>query len=263
DSPRSQTFRLSFPDDATLRPTDDGGAEVTAHEEALLAIPPPTAIDATGAKVPTTLTVSGDTITVSVLPDDSARLPILLDPLFQSYQSQAGGNGNGIFYSTAHEEWSPETVKKGGGLPVPYEPEAPFYSDYNGLVVASKSGGASSGDHGAWIYTVPRYFSDQQQYGRRPESFITHMTLSNLIWAAHSETLSPYVFAGLWDSNTGWVTYYSHEGLQGHGVNEPNWQYQFPPSGSNTDANVKVASVGMWALENLKSAGAASVEVGA
>ena len=75
-APHSETYQLSLPEGATLAKEGEG-AVVTREGKPLLGVAPPTAIDAAGAPVATSLSVSGDSLTVTVSPDQSAQLPIL------------------------------------------------------------------------------------------------------------------------------------------------------------------------------------------
>jgi len=284
DAPRSLTFHLSLPAGATLSSAPDGGAEVKDGEDLLVGIPAPIANDATGAEVPVSLDVAGDAITLTVHPDQSATYPILADPLFQSYEWLAKETSGGIdsdkeaFWESApHEEWSPEVVRSAGsgsmglwhqfmGAGPPIQPAIKHLSP--GLYVWGFEGRqpAKTGDHSSWVYTVPRYYTDQQKYGVAPSSFITHMTLTNLFFQGFSGYYSPAMVAGLWDSNNGWVSVVSHEGLEEHWLNNLTYPYEFNNGTGNV--NVKKGSVGEWALENIPKGeaqlfvGAASVEIG-
>jgi sugar lactone lactonase YvrE len=257
DSPRSQTYVLELPSGAALRATEAGGAVVVQEEKTLVGISPPTAIDATGADVPVSLDVSGNAFTLTVAPDDSAVLPILVDPLIQTYEwASSTPLQNGIcsnsskyegpsFSCINREEWGYEWSKGTTGIQLQ---DVEFASDAvpsrtPGLVLNS-SETLTAGDRGSMIYTVPRYFTDQTKYGARPTSFISHMTLWNLDWAAHSSSLSPYLFAGIWDPfKPGWVSYFSHEGLSGHGIHDMSWMYQFSNGQPNTNAKVGYVSI--------------------
>ncbi|HEY5052712.1 MAG TPA: hypothetical protein VII45_04810, partial [Solirubrobacterales bacterium] len=85
DSPRTETFHLTLPDGATLKETDDGGAEVIRAGKPLISVPRPSAIDAEGNEVPVSLDVSGNSIALHIAPTDSTAYPALVDPLFETY----------------------------------------------------------------------------------------------------------------------------------------------------------------------------------
>ncbi|MGC1853655.1 MAG: 6-bladed beta-propeller [Solirubrobacterales bacterium] len=281
DSPRSQTFNFDLPPEATLLATEEGGAAVTEGEETLLSVPPPTAIDATGAEVPVTLDVLDGSMTLTVSPTESTSLPILLDPLFQTYDwanmshSQSGICNSSFGTPTdsscmTREEWGhlvsypaypPADIRLrnqflGSGPPPKWT---------TGIFIES-NGALRVGDAAGMIYTVPRYYTDQEKYGSMPTSFISRMTLWNLKWNALSASLSPYLLAGIWDSiKPGWVSYYTHEGLSGHGLTNMAYQYQFNNPQPNTD--VKAGYVGIQGTETGPSqntdvyVGSASIEL--
>jgi streptogramin lyase len=291
ESPRSQTFTLDLPSGATVGATEDGGAAVKDGEETLVSVPSPTAIDATGASVPVSLDVSGDSLTLTVSPSESAKFPILVDPLFQTYEWaksnywQDGICTNSFKYElngpscNIHEEWGFEHIENPAHNHMRVEGQAygmstPVTNGTPGLYIAT-SQDLTAGDRASAFYAVPRYFSDlkykdPQGNGQRPTSFISHMTLWNLNWNAFSGHLSPYLFAGIWDPfKPGWVSSYSHEGLTGHSVNDMNWQYQFSNSGTGgPNTNAKVGYVTVQATETQANqnaevyVGSASIELG-
>jgi sugar lactone lactonase YvrE len=253
DAPHAETFALDLPQGTTLRPTEGGGAEVSRGDETLIVIPPPIAIDATGAEVPVRLEVAGDSMTLEAIPSQSTQFPILVDPLFQSYEWLAKNNHNGVSFTGGfHEEWSPEQAN-GFGLN-DHVPESywPLVSGWQGLYVVA-NGSEKAGTQGSWNYTVPRYFSDYNAYGTRPTSFISNMTLSNLVWRTWGSYPSPYLWSALWDPNSGFVSFLSHEGGDGHSLTDMSWQYQFANPNANT--NVKIAVVGVHATEASSGSG--------
>lgn len=253
DAPRSQTFNLTLPQGAELRATENGGAKVSSGEETLIGIAPPLALDATGAKVPVSMEVAGSSLTLEVTPDESTKFPVLLDPLYQSYEWNAKNNHSGIAFGTNREQWFNEET--GGNFYLSYSVPWtywPLTSGMQGLYAAS-TGSATAGNQAGWNYTVPRYFTDYNAYGSRPTSFISHMTLSNLAWQALGAYPSPYLWAGIWDPNNGFVSFLSHEGNEGHSINDMSYQYQFENKTGNV--NAKVAFVGLHATETRPSGG--------
>jgi sugar lactone lactonase YvrE len=258
DAPRSQTFNLDLPPPATLHATEGGGAIVRSGEEILVSISPPTAIDATGADVPVDLAVEDSSITLDVAVDQQTSFPVLVDPLYQTYdwaKSKYWQSGicNSSFEETTfnncniREEWGYEQVENPAHNNIRLDNRAyglfsPVPQGTPGLFIET-SHDLHSGDRGTMNYTVPRYFTDQEKYGVKPTSFISNMTLWNLDWNALSNSMSPYIFAGIWDSLNGWVSYYSHEGLTGHGVGDMNWKYQFNNPNANTNAKVGAVMV--------------------
>lgn len=259
ESPTSQTFRLGLPDGASLNATKDGGAIVTRGGETIIGIPPPSAIDAEGANIPVDLEVSDNRLTLRVSPSGSSHFPLLLDPLFQTYQWESSHSWeDGICNSSfefqqvnncgTHEEWSSEFSTQ--RLPPTIEPQGQFWG-WSSLVgqgtpglFISSSGTVNAGDRGAWNYTVPRYFKDWGQFGEPPTSFISHLTLTKLLWQANSEHYSPYLGLGIWDPIKGEaVSYYTHEGLVEHGLNDLGWQYEFANPGNDTNAKIGYVTV--------------------
>jgi Concanavalin A-like lectin/glucanases superfamily/Helix-turn-helix domain len=265
ESPQTQSLELDIPAGADLQASANGGATVSKGDELLLGIAPPIALDAAGQKVPVSLDVAGNSLVLHVSPDETTQFPILLDPLFQTYEWRAKNTSAGIY----NGEWKSEVVGYEHSPDIGlsdhvYNTWVPLQGGDPGLFVTA-NGEHKAGDHSNWLYPVPRYFTDNEKYKVRPTSYIAHMTLSNLVWHAASFYLSPYVFAGIWDpTNNGWVSYYSHESLEGHSVTDMNWQYQFPnenPTTHEPNTNAKVANVGVYATEN-RPDGAGEVYVG-
>ena len=293
ESPHTQTFNLDLPPGAALEPTKGGGAAITDGEETLVDVPPPTAIDAGGAKVPVSMEVSGDSLVLTVSPGESAQLPILLDPLFQTYEWASSTKGkNGICSNSfemqiqnpcnRREEWGSEVHDQAGTLPFPIDPENQFWGTFGlpngtpGLYIRSGGEGTiRAGDSGSWLYAVPRYFTDPEKYkdsqghGETPTSFISHMTFWNLRWNAFSSHLSPYLFAGIWDAEKqAWVSTYSHEGLNGHSLENAGYHYEFANGGNQADTHAKVGYLTVQATETQSGqiadayVGSASIELG-
>ncbi len=232
------------------------------------------AIDAAGASVKAVLGVSAEsTLTVSVEPAKDATYPILVDPLFQSYEWKTKNSTTGINFNPEEEEWrQDERNKMPMNVPGPLEwylhnkvPTAnyPIQADWRGLYVHGH-GELRAGDHFAYMYAVPRYYSDQKAYGTKPDSYISRMDLSNVVWLANSNGMSPYVTMGLYDPNNGYVSYYKHEGLKGHSVTDMGFTYPFENKSANT--SVKTASVGFDSYEpvfgiNALFVGTASIQL--
>ena len=275
DAPRSQTLELDLPAGAKLEATEDGGAAVVTGEDTLVGVQAPTALDAGGESVPVSLEVSGDSLVLTVSPDSSTSFPVLVDPLFQTYEWMKEGTKtwqDGICSSSIEyhsynpcnnrEEWGSEGYSH--AWPPPIKPDvqfwgtAPLYVEQGtpGLFIRSTDM-LTAGDQGNWLYTVPRYFTDQENYGgATPTSYISKMTLSNVLWQAFSAHPSPYLYMGLWSPNKSqWVSYYTHEGGAGHSVSDMAHPYEFTSgtwngeqvTNQNTDA--KVGYVGIRATE--------------
>ncbi len=259
-SPTQQRYTFDLPEGAELHLLKgDGGAEITQGGESLVQIPPASALDANGEPVETTLGESSGALTVSVEPGNDAAYPILVDPLFQTYEWKAKNSTTGINYNLEEEEW-----RQAEGLKIPMNspgytewylhkqvPTAnyPIQAGWRGLYVHG-FGELQAGDHFGYMYSVPRYYSDQKTYGTKPESYITRMELSNVVWIANSPGMSPYLTMGLYDPSSGYVSFYKHEGLTGHSITEMAYTYPFENTG---DTSVKTAFVGFDSYENLKA----------
>jgi streptogramin lyase len=280
-SPDSQTYHLSLPRGATLSATAIGGAEVKSDDEVLLTVPAPVAIDAKGEALPVELTVNGEanTVKVAVEPEEADSYPILVDPLFQSYEWAAKNTRTGIcsnsfqqesFYSCNNrEEWGYEVFTHYGLSPAHMQAGNHEFSVASAPGIAVKAELAqTAGDHADVLYTVPRYFTESPA----PTSYIKSLKLSGMDWRAYGQYGSPSLFMGIWDSsNPHWVSSYTHTGQVEHGVHEPAFVYEFTNSDPTThepDTHAKAAEVTIRATESTSQSnaevyvGAATVELG-
>lgn len=266
-APDTQRLRLALPDGATMSPTGKGGAKVLQDGQLLMTVDPPSAIDAAGEEVPVTMDVAGSGLVLRVSPAADATYPILVDPLFQTYewakyvydwQTEPGPQPPGIhndaeewnrwlaIWNTQQaEEWSPERVATGW-----------FYlaldkgANYNnpiGLYVSTTggSGSVTNGEHAAWKYAVPRFYADQAKYGTIPQTYISKMKLWNLTQMTYGKRPSPYMQLGLMRPNNTWASILTHTGLSEHHLTDLNYVYEF-----NGDQESKFGAVGLWAQEN-------------
>jgi hypothetical protein len=87
DSPEALYYRVGMPQGASLVASAGGlGAEVLDEGVAIARVKPPTATDAAGTMVPVSMSVSGDTLVVSVKHDEGSYLyPIMVDPELSGY----------------------------------------------------------------------------------------------------------------------------------------------------------------------------------
>jgi tripartite motif-containing protein 71 len=279
DSPDVTAYRLSLPSGASLAATPAGGAQVQSGDDLLLNVPAPTAIDASGEAVPVDLEVSGDTLEVHVEPNESTSLPILVDPLFQTYEwatknTSAGICSNSIkpeqFYlCNNREEWGYETVTHYGLSPAHMEAGNHEFSVASPPGIAVKAQLAqTTGDHATVLYTVPRYFKESPA----PTSFIKSLKLSGVSWRAMGQFASPHLFMGIWDPTIpSWVQYYTQSGQTGHGLNNTGFIYNFEAKfggASQFDREAKAAEIRIDATESTSGSsaevyvGAATVELG-
>jgi streptogramin lyase len=274
ESPNTESYKLILPVGSSL--TKQGsGAIVTKGKETLMTVAPPTALDAEGTPVPVELSVEGDRLTIRVTPSATAVYPVLVDPLFQSFE----------WYARHHAQ-----IAEGWGEGWEQEPEweenvtghsyygesvqSPITSGSMSAFVPSGSYGLDTTAYGPsgpgaaryWIYHVPRYKRDKSERGGAvPETFISRMTTSDVAWRAESNALSPYMVMGLWGPSKGWASLYTHEGLSGHSIN--NLGFVYPFSNEQNVPDVKFALVGLVSNENVSVGndelfvGAATIEL--
>ncbi|HEY5943023.1 MAG TPA: NHL repeat-containing protein [Solirubrobacterales bacterium] len=277
DSPEVSIYRFSLPSGASLAATEAGGAKVRSGEELLLNVPAPTAIDAAGEAVPVDLEVSGDTMKVHVEPDVSAPLPILVDPLFQTYEWHAKNTNVGICSSSfgptppgscnTQEEWAYKKIEKNWGGMWHLDASSGANSVQPGIHVRAQ-GAQEAGNYAAEIYSVPRYFKETPA----PTSYIKSLKLTDVDWEALGSSASPYLFMGIWDStDSQWINYYTQTGQSGHGVHDHAFNYEFknpPPGNPAPDIYAKSAQISINATQSTASSsahvwvGAATVELG-
>jgi YD repeat-containing protein len=131
DSPEVLYYRVGLPQGASLVASSGGlGAEVLDEGVAIARIKPPTATDAAGTLVPVSMSVSGDTLVVSVRHGvgSSYRYPILVDPELSGYWQEWSNvvPGNWEFH-----EWSGYTYEIAGAeLRMKHEPGSFQANDY-------------------------------------------------------------------------------------------------------------------------------------
>ncbi|HSS41384.1 MAG TPA: NHL repeat-containing protein [Solirubrobacterales bacterium] len=278
DSPDVGTYRFSLPSGAELVATDAGGAEVRSGEDILLSVPAPSAIDAAGEAMSAELEVSGDTMTVTVDVDEDATLPILVDPLFQTYEWATKNTSAGICSNSIkaeqfnqcnnREEWGYDVVTTGSNGQTPLHMQVDNYDQYTPGITIKAHGSQNAGDHGTVLYTVPRYFKENP----RPRSFIKSLKLTNVTWEANSPGASPYLFMGIWDSTIpGWVRAYQESSQTGHGNKNTAFIYNFEDKftgGTEYDREAKAAQITVNATQTTGESlakvyvGAATVELG-
>jgi sugar lactone lactonase YvrE len=269
EAPQTQAYDLKVPSGASVKETKDGGAEVAQGEEKLITVPPPTAIDAAGSNVATHLEVSGTSISVTVSPDSTAAYPILVDPLFETFNWPAYEHPGGS------EVWYPfEGWIKASNTPYAetFEYEMMGPTSRPGLYIEAHSGIQSPGQ-GNWNYYVPRMSSDYTKYGVRPTTYINGATLQQLefkFWAGYygvNRQAAPYFQGGIWDSiNGGWISVASRNGVEGQ-LLDPSYPYPFENKGHSPNGkNFGVALLGLepfteeWAVRTLY-VGIASIEL--
>jgi DNA-binding beta-propeller fold protein YncE len=130
ESPKVLYYRVGLPKGARLVASQNqSGAEVVDEGVTIAGIKPPAATDADGIAVPLTLSVSGDTLAVTVKNnEDGYRFPIVVDPELSGY-GQEWSNvvpGNWEFH-----EWIGYTYEIAGAeLRMKHEPGGFAENDY-------------------------------------------------------------------------------------------------------------------------------------
>jgi sugar lactone lactonase YvrE len=230
-APRTETQTLSLEEGASLKSTDEGGAEAEVNGRTVLKVEPPTAIDAAGNDVPVTLSVSGDAIELTVSPSVDAAYPILVDPIYQNYN------------------WAWEHNSFAGWFP--YD-SAPGYlaleragQEWALDLTSGYPGGASPNTGAQWIYEVPRYNTE----GEHAESYIEGVTLSSAMFiTAGNNSSFPEEVNGIQDPiHGGWVSVGSYYGYQGEFV---GWSGSFSYPNPTANVDGKVFSYGLITLES-------------
>jgi sugar lactone lactonase YvrE len=239
EAPREQELRLDMPAGAHVEATKEGGAMVREGEDLLLTVEPPVAEDADGNEVPVSLEVRGDVLVIRVAPAEGAAFPVLVDPVFESYNWQ---------------NWY-ETQK----LPNAYVPPMPDWHSWSttaafvpeehtrgesggrrGIVIGSGwPGTVVNGSSAHWEYVVPRFYSDYEQTGVRPTTYINKVTLEGLNYRLPlfngnppSRRHSPFFVGGIWDMVNGvWISQAYRNGIEGQIID-----YN-PPAFNNPNAN--------------------------
>jgi hypothetical protein len=207
DAPDSTTYQLNLPEGASLTAADDGGAEVSSGDEPLLRILPPAAMDAEGNDVPVSLEVSGSSFTVHAEPPQGASYPILVDPVVESHDWYGYQNPDGL------AAW--QGSSSAAGLE---------YNKQNALgfpgtdLRAVKGFTLPANAKAHWAYSVPRFESDQKEFGAPPTSYISSMVLTNLFFVTNEDKSSyPWMAAGIWNSSvSNWATAWAHTGNTGN-----------------------------------------------
>jgi hypothetical protein len=257
-APATQRFNLSLPQGATVEATDDGGAAVVKGGEPLVALKPPTALDAEGNAVPVSLSADDASIELHTETSPETAYPVLVDPLWDNYSWKDTGSNVGL-----GTDWR--------GYETPNQSSFHWSSIgnlntilYYGLALRSYPGSISPGTSTNWNYYVPRYFSDYAAVGKRPTSFIRNMNLSQVYYVIEENPSAgqPYIIAGIWDEATG--TFHSSTT---HDAHEGAWNgatLNFPNSQENTNVRnggIALASYNDVAFKRQVFVGQASVEV--
>ncbi len=129
-SPEVLYYRVGMPQGASLVASSDGlGAEVLDEGVVIGRIKPPTATDAAGTAVPASMSVSGDTLVVTVKHHEGSwRYPILTDPELSGYWQEWS---NVVPGDWEFHEWSGYKYEIAGSeLRMKHEPGSFQANDY-------------------------------------------------------------------------------------------------------------------------------------
>jgi sugar lactone lactonase YvrE len=192
EASHEQRLEFDLPEGAELLPSGRG-AEVVEGQRTILRILRPFAIDADGKEVPVALNVSGSVATLRTDAPESAAYPILVDPIFETY------DWLGTNTTTGQGSWRTQIfggtrMSVGAGL-----------TGFPALDVAAQSGWHAAGEQAAWFYAVPR-LAEEEALGRQPNSYIARMRVWHLglqNWG--SGPAAPFLFAGIWGGAGTWA----------------------------------------------------------
>ncbi len=177
-SPEQFSFALDLPAGATLAETEAGGAEIlSASDDPIGKVPPPSAVDAQGSSVPVEMSVEGNSLLLET-PHRSHEFayPILVDPEFleEGYVS--------------FSQWSSASN------------DAYILSNTSSLSAQAKGGGYTYGanTHGHWVYTT----YGQTTYIAAARFFSNTFNLPSNC-ATEQPTNQPHGYAGLYNPSSG------------------------------------------------------------
>jgi NHL repeat len=242
DAPTSQTFMLNLPAGASLQAAQDGGAEVVRNGTPIMGVSPPSAIDAAGESVPATMTVSGDSLTLEASPQAGTEFPVLLDPLYETYNWWNGITGLGGWhgYTNASPNYYFADKATCTSYASPYSCQSGVTANAPGLYIAELPGAVPTNSQVNWQFEVPRWSEEWKNNNRAPSSFITSLLFRSVgFWHRTDTASSPTLWMGIWNSLTpGWVAGYSVCGCQNI---LGNGEFEFPTGGSTAGKQASFA----------------------
>lgn len=246
DAPTSQTFTLDLSAGASLKATLDGGAEVVRNGTPIMGVSPPTALDAAGEDVPASMSVAGNAITLDVYPRASTEFPVLLDPLYETYNWWNGITGLGGWKGSTNFTPNYYTADKATCTTYasPYACQTGVTSNAPGLYIGELPGAAPVNASAAWNFMVPRWDEEWTNHNRPPNSYISALTLDNVgFWHRTDSAPDPTLWMGIWNTESpGWVAGYPRGGnspdMQG------NAQFFFNANGN------KAGKIASFAVSN-------------
>jgi len=240
ESPTTQTFHLSLPEGADLEEAETGGVEAKLNGRVLLSVPPATAVDAAGNEVPVAMSAHGHDIELEAAVAPGTQFPVLIDPTWQFE------NWNWIWGTSTFASWYPyHTDPSYQALTYGY----PAVENHALDMTSGFAGSAGVLSRAEWSFYVPRFYSDTEKYGHRPESFIDNAQLEAAMFLLQgNSSYYPVEDAGIIDEVKGeWVSVATHRGTEGE-VSGWSGKYWFPNPSSDTHA--KVFTFQLVTLEN-------------
>jgi sugar lactone lactonase YvrE len=234
EAPRTEIQTLKLEEGVVLKATAEGGAEAEVNGRTVLKVAPPTATDAAGDNVPVTLSVAGDAVELTVSPPENAAYPILVDPIYQSY--------NWTWEHSSFAGWSPVDLAPGYMALTTAFPSELWALD----LTSGFPGGATPTTGAEWHYTVPRYNTE----GNNAESFIEYVDLSSAMFLLEGDgSYYPEEIDGIQDTvHGGWITDGSYNGYQGEFAGWSGMFAFYNTPSPNVDA--KLFSFGLITIEN-------------
>jgi sugar lactone lactonase YvrE len=238
DAPQEQRLSVDLPSNFNLEEAEDGSITISSDTDRLMRISTPSAIDAQGRDIPASMELEQDTLVLSVRPDADTSWPVLLDPMFETYQWEGTSltacgdfqlSGGPLVEQNSLFSWNCGTIVTGS------------YT-VRGLAVKANQGTFYNGAYEQFLHEVPRLKQDEQ-VGGRPTTYFAGMTLSNVTVATSGGPNSPYALAGVWDDlSENWAgnaPYQAVWGYPGNAASILNGTVSFT-TGNDQDAKVAV-----------------------
>jgi YD repeat-containing protein len=196
-SPEVLRFQVDLPQGAELRADGSGGAEVLRGDEALAAVPAPSAVDGQGTEVPVELQVEGDALVLDVRHrEGDFAYPILVDPIMEDWVNVGASWYEGHNYQALENgAWQ--------GTTEPYEQmrigTSCLYTCWGsgrGLYVSAPNREYGSEVHAHWAYLAPTFGSYVSQVYLNPLKRDDHN-------CSREQFAQPHDYEGFW-SGSGW-----------------------------------------------------------
>lgn len=159
ESPTTVELALSLPAGGSLTASRlvPGGVDVMVGGKAIATVNPAQATDAAGNPVPSSLTFSGNVVSVHVsLAGSGVQFPVLVDPLVSvqdSYRLLQDGSGQRTNSSDPFAGWA---WGQGGSSSITGWTNGAATGSAPGMAVYNLSGSTiNDGSYGEWVYTAP------------------------------------------------------------------------------------------------------------